>query len=163
MIGKNVSSFISIPCSFIYGVFSTRMLPSLRLLSKEQEESKKDMMSTKRVILADGSRLVRELLHHVIDKADHLQVVDEVANHQGLPMSIRRFEPDWVILPLPYGNPVHRWIDGCMRDHPAVRFVFLSPGQNNIKMTWQMSCEEEYSNLSLQEFIHILETDLRHT
>jgi hypothetical protein len=26
-IGKNISSFISIPCSFIYGVFPVQMLP----------------------------------------------------------------------------------------------------------------------------------------
>lgn len=32
---KNISSFISLPCSLIYGVFSHRMLPSWNVSSNE--------------------------------------------------------------------------------------------------------------------------------
>jgi hypothetical protein len=49
-----------------------------------------------------------------------------------------------------------------MADHPAVRFVFLSADQKYIKMKSQMSYEEELPDLSLKEFIHILESDLHH-
>ena len=102
------------------------------------------MRSIKRIILADGSRLVREMLHHALDKAEQLQIVDEVLDHEGLPLSIETFEPEWVIVPLPYSNSMPDWIDAC------------------IKMRWQTSCEEEYLDLSLQEFIQILEKDLQH-
>ena len=121
------------------------------------------MKSTNRVILADGSRLVREMLHRVIDKAEHLQVVDEVSDHEGLHLSIKRFDPEWVIVSLPYGGPVRNWVDACMTDHPTVRFVFLSPNQNNIQMKWDLSYEEEYSDLTLKEFIQILEKDIKHS
>jgi DNA-binding NarL/FixJ family response regulator len=121
------------------------------------------MRSTKRVILADGSRLVREMLHRVIDKAENLQVVDELSNYEGLHASIKTFDPEWVIVSQPYSNPVRHWLDGCMADHPAVGFVFLSASENNIKMKWQRSVEKEYSDLSLKEFLHILEKDLQHT
>jgi len=139
------------------------MLPSGSKLQKVQEESDRNMKSTKRVILANGSRLVREMLHRVIDRSEQLEVVAEVPDHEDLPFSIERYEPEWVILSLPYGNPVRRWIDACMVDHPEVRFVFLSPHQNHIKMKWQMSCDEDYSDLSLKEFIHILEKDWHQT
>ena len=162
MIGKNVSSFISIPCSFIYGVLGVRMLPFQNRESNKQEKSQRIMKSTKRIILADGSRLVREMLHHVLDKAEQLQIVDEVPDHKGLSLSIEKFEPEWVIVPLPYSSSMHDWIDACITGHPAVGFVFLSPHQNQIKMKWQTSCEEEYSDLSLKEFIQILEKDLQH-
>jgi DNA-binding NarL/FixJ family response regulator len=121
------------------------------------------MRSTKRVILADGSRLLREMLHHVIDKADHLQVVDEVPEPEELPSAIERFEPEWVIVSQPYSNHLHSWVRSCLADHPSVRFIFLSPHQNHIKMKWQMSCEEDYPDLSLREFIRILEKDLQPT
>ena len=120
------------------------------------------MRSIKRIILADGSRLVREMLHHALDKAEQLQIVDEVLDHEGLPLSIETFNPEWVIVPLPYSNPMPDWIDACIKGYPAVRFVFLAPHQNQIKMRWQTSCEEEYLDLSLQEFIQILEKDLQH-
>lgn len=120
-------------------------------------------MSTKYVLLADGSRLLREMLHHAIDQADHLQVVLELPDRLELPSALRRFDPAWVIIPMPYDDQVRVWLDGCMADHPSVRFLFVPPGHNPIKMKWQMSYEEEFEDLSLQEFIEILEKDLQHS
>jgi hypothetical protein len=120
-------------------------------------------MTTKRVILANSPRLLREMLHRAIDKADQLEVVQELPDWEGLPSALEQFDPAWVIVAQPYrghpGNP----LDSCMEQHPSVRFIFLSPAQNNIKMKWQTSYEEEFSDLSLQEFIHILQKDLQHT
>lgn len=121
------------------------------------------MLSTKRVLLADGSRLIREMLHHVLDQTDHIKVVEDIPDYAGLPVAIQRCEPEWVIVPLSYSQQAHPWLDSCMENHPTVRFIFVSPGQNRIKMKWQTSYEEEYSELSLREFIHILEKDLQHS
>jgi len=128
-----------------------------------QEESRAFMRSTKRIILADGSRLVREMLHRALDKADRLEVVQEIHEYRELPSAIRRFDPAWVILSFSYNEKAHSWLDACMEDHPWVRFIFLSPSQNRIKMVWKTSYEEESANLSLNEFIDILEGDLQHT
>ena len=121
------------------------------------------MRSTKRVILASGSRLLREMLQRVINRADHLEVVQEVPNPEELPSAIKRFDPKWVIVSLPDANPLHPWIESCMIDHPSVRFIFLSPIQNHVKMKWQTTLEEDYSDLSLKDFINILEKDLQRT
>jgi len=102
------------------------------------------------------------MLHRVIDKANHLQVVQELPDSGELHSSIRRFDPEWVILSLPFNRHAHDWINSCMADYPSVRFIFLSPDQNQIKMKWQMSYEADYPDLSLKEFIHLLERDLQH-
>ena len=119
-------------------------------------------MSTKRVILANGSRLLREMLHRVINKADHLEVVQELHNHEELPSAIERLDPEWVILSTPFNKSAHSWIDTYMTNYPSVRFIFLSPESNTIKMKWQTSYEEDLTNLSLKDFIDILEKDLQH-
>ena len=121
------------------------------------------MASTKRVILANGSRLLREMLHHVINKAEHLEVVQEVPDHAELPGAIERFDPAWVIVSLPVRDHEHTWVSSCLEDYPAVRFILLFPDQNHIKMRWQTSSEEVFPDLSLKDFIHILEKDLQHT
>ena len=118
-------------------------------------------MSTKRVILANGSRLLREMLHRVIDRADNLEVVQEIPNYDELPSAIERFDPEWVIISLPYHH-AHSWINTCVANYPSVRFIFLSPASGSIKMKWQTSYEEDMTNLSLKDFIHILEKDLQH-
>ena len=120
-------------------------------------------MSRKRVILANGSRLLREMLHRVIDKAEHLEVVQEVLYHGELSAAIERFDPQWVILSPPFSHDADRWMDACMANYPTVRFMFFSPDQRKVKMKWQCSYEEDLTNLSLSDFIHLLERDLQHT
>jgi len=119
-------------------------------------------MATKRVVLANNSRLLREMLHRVINKADNLEVVQELPNHEELPSAIEHFDPEWVIVSLPYNNSALGWINDCMADYPSVRFILLSPDNSSIKMKWQTSDEEDLTNLSVKDFIHILEKDLQH-
>lgn len=120
-------------------------------------------MSTKRVILANSSRLLREMFHHVIDKADNLEVVLDTPNQEELPSQISRLAPEWVILSLPYANHGKSWINTCTEDYPSVGFILLSPDNHNIKMKAQRHAEEDLTNLSLRDFIQILETDLQPT
>lgn len=119
-------------------------------------------MPRKRVILANGSRLLQEMLHRVIDKADHLEVVQELPNYEGLASAIERFDPEWVILSLPHNDNGHDWINSCIAEHPSVRFVFVTPRSTSIKLKWQTAQEEDLTNLSLRGFIDILEKDLQH-
>jgi chemotaxis response regulator CheB len=119
-------------------------------------------MSIKRVILANHSRLLSEMFHRVIDQAEHLEVVQEVANNADLPVAIQRFCPEWVIVSLPISGPVLAWIRDCMQEDPSVRFIFLSPDNRSLIMKWQMTTEQDLSNLSLKEFIYLLEKDLQH-
>lgn len=120
-------------------------------------------MSTKRVILANSSRLLRELLHHVIDKADGLEVVREIPNREELPSAIADLEPEWVIVSSPHEEPTRGWLRACLEQYPSVRFVVLSPDNTRIKLTAQAVSEEDLTNLTLHEFIHLLERDLQHT
>jgi hypothetical protein len=117
------------------------------------------MRFTKRVILANGPRLLREILQRVINKADQLEVVREVTDAKDLPEVIEKLDPEWVIVTMPFSHHAHSWID----EYPSVRFIFLSPNENHIKVKWHMSYEENYSDLSLKDFIHILEKDLQRT
>src|ERR1043165_9802969 len=119
--------------------------------------------STKRVILANGSRLLREMLHRVLDKAERLEVVQEVLHFEELPATIERYDPEWVVLLSPFNQDAQNWIDTYAAGYPAVRFIFLSPDQHKVKMKWQSSYEEDFMNLSLGDFIHVLEKDLQHT
>jgi hypothetical protein len=118
------------------------------------------MRSTKRVILAIGPRLLREMLHRVIDKADHLEVVREMSDEGDLPEAIETYEPGWVIVSTSFIYRSYRWI----HEFPSVGFVFLSPNEHVISMKkCQTADEANYSDLSLKDFIYILEKDLQRT
>lgn len=119
-------------------------------------------MSIKRIILANNSRLLLEMFHRVLDKADQLEVVQDLIDDEELPFAVQRFCPDWVIVSLPISDAVREWIGAFIQNDPSVRFIFLSPDNHSIKMKWQMASEADLSNLSLKEFIYLLEKDLQH-
>ncbi|HMB22700.1 MAG TPA: hypothetical protein VKP08_07730 [Anaerolineales bacterium] len=119
-------------------------------------------MARKRVVLANNSRLLRDILRYAIDKADHLEVIREVASQEELPSAIAYGDPDWVITSLPFDNGACRQLDICMAAYPAVRFILFSPDNRGVTMKWQTSYEEDLTNLSLQDFIDVLEKDLQH-
>ena len=47
-------------------------------------------MCAQRIILINGSRLLGDMLHNVIYRADHLETVQEVSSHEELPSAIER-------------------------------------------------------------------------
>lgn len=120
-------------------------------------------MSTKRVILANNSRLLREMLHRVIDKTAQLHVVQELADQENLPSAIERLDPTWVIVSSQHGERAQRWLDARVAEYPAVRFLILSSDYSGLRIKSHAAPEENLVDVSLQDFIHILERDLQHT
>ena len=119
-------------------------------------------MSTKRVILANNSRLLREMLQRVIKKADRLEVVQEIPDQRSLSSAIERLTPEWVIVSSPQGGSSEHGLNGFESQHPSVRYIVFSSDHSSIKLRSQDCSEEDLSGLSLDDFIHVLERDLEH-
>ena len=115
-------------------------------------------MSEKRIVLANGSRLLRDMLKRIFFKSDRFAVVREVTDQRELPTVIEYTQPEWVILSLSYDNDVPAWVDDYMVNHPRVRFMALSADGSRIKVKWLEVHEQELNGLSLSEFLHILES-----
>ena len=112
-----------------------------------------------RIILADGSRLLREMLHAVIYKADHLQVVREVSDQEELPSAIEQLKVEWLVMSLPFDKGIPGWVDQYITNHPFTRFLAVSTDSSKVKMKWVEIHEVELEDLSLNDLIHILESD----
>lgn len=115
-------------------------------------------MSEQRIILANGSRLLRDMLKRILYKSDRFEVVQEVTDQKDLPSVIEHTQPEWVILSLSFDNGVPAWVDGFMANHPGVRFMALAADGSKIKMKWLEVHEQELNGLSLNDLIQILES-----
>lgn len=115
-------------------------------------------MSEQRIVLASGSRLLRDMLKRILFKSDHLEVVREVADQRELPSVIEHTQPEWVILSLSYDNGVPAWVDSFIASHPSVRFMALAADGSKVKMKWLEVHEQELNGLSLSDLIQILES-----
>jgi DNA-binding NarL/FixJ family response regulator len=116
------------------------------------------MMHEQRIVLANGSRLMRDMLKRILFKSDHLKIVREVTDQKELPAVIEHTQPEWVILSLSYDNNVPAWVDGFIASHPSVRIMALAADGSTIKLKWLEVHEQELKGLSLSDLIQILES-----
>lgn len=114
-------------------------------------------MSDQRIILANDSRLLREMLNRILLKADHLDVVQQVTNLEDLPAAIRQQDAEWIILSMPADNKIPDWTDAYLQEHPFVKIMTVSPDGSKVKMKWLDKREQDFPNPTLQELINILE------
>lgn len=115
-------------------------------------------MTEQRIVLANGSRLLRDMLKRIIFKSDKLEVVREVTDQKELPSVIEHTNPEWVIVSLSFDNGVPAWVDTFMASHPSVRFMAVATDGSTIKLKWLEVHEQELNGLSLNDLIHILES-----
>ncbi len=115
-------------------------------------------MHEQRIVLANGSRLMRDMLKRILFKSNSLEVVREVIDPKELPGVIEHTQPEWVILSLSFDNGVPAWVDGYMASHPTVRFMALAADGSKIKLKWLEVHEQELNGLSLSDLIKILES-----
>jgi DNA-binding NarL/FixJ family response regulator len=115
-------------------------------------------MPEQRIVLANGSRLLRDMLKRIIFKSENLEVVREVTDQKELASVIDSTNPEWVIISLSFDNGIPAWVDGFMASHPSVRFLALATDGSKIKLKWLEVHEQELNGLSLTELIHILES-----
>ena len=113
-------------------------------------------MSEQRIILANGSRLLHEMLNRILIKTVNLKVVQEITDHTKLPTAIERSDAEWVIMSLPVESKIPEWVDNYIIDHPNIRVMAVANDGSWVKTKWLESHEEELDNLSLKDLIHIL-------
>ena len=115
------------------------------------------ILDEQRIILINGSRLLGDMLHNIICKADHLEMVQEVSWYEELPAAIESTEAEWVLISLPFDTSFPRWVDDHIATHPYMRFLALFIGSGKVRLKWLRSPEEQLEDPSLDDLIHILE------
>lgn len=114
-------------------------------------------MPEQTIVLANTSRLMRDMLKRIIHRSATLRLLGEVTDQKELLSLLERVRPEWVIVSLAYDNSVPVWVDGYMIAHPYLRFMAVSADGSTIKMKWLESHEQELSGLSLDDLLQILE------
>ena len=117
------------------------------------------MSSVQRIILVNGSRLLREMLHVVFCKDKLLEVVQEVGDQEEQLSAIDGLEAEWLVISVPLGKGIPDWVDRYISKHPFMRLLAVSTDSSKVKMKWLESHEENLEDLSLNDLIHILEND----
>lgn len=113
-------------------------------------------MAEQRIILANNSRLVREMLNRILHKTDNLEVVKEITDHKDLPAEIEKSDAEWVIMSLPSDHTIPEWVETYIVEHPRMRIMAVANDGSWVKTKWLESHEEELDNLTLRDLVNIL-------
>jgi DNA-binding NarL/FixJ family response regulator len=114
-------------------------------------------MPEQRIVLANTSRLLRDMLKRIIQKTSDLELLEEITDQRELPAVIANSHPEWVILSLPYDNEIPAWVDDYMVGHPSVRFMAIASDGSKIKVKRLEIHEQELDGISLHDLLHILQ------
>jgi DNA-binding NarL/FixJ family response regulator len=109
-----------------------------------------------RIILANGSRFLQEMLKRVIEKTPDLQVVGEIAGLAQLSSTIAKTEAEWVIVSLLPDGKIPEMVESSLIAHPSVRVLALAADGSQVKMKWIEPREKILDDLSMDELIAIL-------
>lgn len=154
-IHQYISKYVSVPYVPAYG---TDHLLCYAVITNNNSAWKGFSMSAdQRIILANGSRLLRDMLKRILLKNEHLKVVQEITEYDNLPAALEQNEAEWVVMSLPADKKIPEWADSFMKRHPFTKIMALSSDGSRIKIKRLESREDDLADLSLKDLIHILE------
>jgi chemotaxis response regulator CheB len=117
-------------------------------------------MNNKHILLADGSRLLREVVKRVIEKSAGLEVVGEIADVNQLPIALEKTKPDWIVYFLSPGNTLPESIKTIMKKNPAIRILEISMNGGQVKIEWLGLREKQLNDSSLEGITDLLRSNL---
>lgn len=114
------------------------------------------MPPTQRIVLVDGSRLLRGMLKRAIERDHQLQVVAEVDEINKFPSVIRLADANWIFLILPPREAIPEVINHTLRKHPELRLLVMTTDGSRVRMRWIETHETILDQKNLEEIMAIL-------
>jgi hypothetical protein len=109
--------------------------------------------------LLDNSRLVRDLLRRVIDKAPGLQIVAEVDDLSDYPDVACQTRADWTILLLDPDEEVPEIVEQAINYQNSMRLLVMAVDGSQVRMRWIEPHEQSLDNKNLEDLLTILRRD----
>ncbi len=116
-------------------------------------------METRRIIVANQQRLLREMMKRVIEKTPGFQVVGEGLEMAKLPAAIERTNAQWVIVSLRPEGELPQIVDDLLAVQPTLRVLALAPDGSQVKVKALKPREENLSNMNLNKLIAMLRSE----
>lgn len=114
-------------------------------------------MDKQSIILLDNSRLLRDMLKRVINKAPGLEIIAEVADLSEYPSVARRTNADWTILLLDLDEDVPDIVEQVIEHQHSMRLLIMDIDGSHVRMRWTEPHERSLDGKSLDDLLAILQ------
>ena len=117
-------------------------------------------MSAQRVLLVNGSALLRGILRRVFEKSPGFLVVGEVDDLGANPEVIFDSHPDWIVVSIQPGGHLPLYIrELIVTQFPTIRILGVSTDGSEVIIDWVGVHERGYHGLSLDRLQQIMNED----
>jgi chemotaxis response regulator CheB len=89
-----------------------------------------------RVLVANRPRLMRELILTTFADQPDIEIVGEVGDESEISESIKRTQPNFVVIALDHPGKRPAICDELLREHPEVRVIAVAPEKNFVVYYW---------------------------
>jgi chemotaxis response regulator CheB len=108
------------------------------------------MEKTIRVLVANRPRLMRETILSTFADQPDIEIVGEVADDSEIVESVKKTQPNFVVIALDRPGERPSICDDLLREHPEVRVIAVAPAKNYIVYYWA-SLDIHSSNVEASE------------
>ena len=114
------------------------------------------MTTPQKIVLVDGSRLLRGIFKRAIQRDDRLQVISEIDDINNFPDAIKPVEADWIFLALPSGQSVPAVVDQTLRERPDLNMLVMDADGSHLRMRWIETHETPLDEENIPELLMVL-------
>ncbi|MFO7942776.1 MAG: hypothetical protein R6U51_00480 [Anaerolineales bacterium] len=119
-------------------------------------------METCRIVLANESRLLREMLKSVIDKSPSLEILGETQQLSEIKKLAEKHNAHWVFVTLSSTGNIPDQLNDLLIPGSAISILAISNNGEKAKIRWVDLHEETYIDWSLEEMLTLLQKKIPH-
>lgn len=111
-----------------------------------------------KVILANDSRLLREMLRRVLGKAPQIALVAEVDDLRRLESVLDHAGAHWIIVSLTQEDQFPGVVKRLLQTHPTTHVLAIAVDGSTVKVLHMAPDEQQVDVFSVEEIVRLLET-----
>lgn len=113
-------------------------------------------MNSKRIVIAHESRLMREMIKHIMSKSSAFKVIGEAHTMPELNSILKNRDADWLIANLSSDGAISLPIQQLLLSNPELSVLGITQRGDSVQMYQVHVHQEDYQNCSLDDMVNIL-------
>jgi DNA-binding NarL/FixJ family response regulator len=93
-------------------------------------------MSPIRVLVANGPRLMRELVMATISDQPDIEIVGEIQEESAIASAVNHTQPDFLIVTLEGHDHLPDFCKSILQSHPQIKIIAIASDRNSTVFYW---------------------------
>jgi DNA-binding NarL/FixJ family response regulator len=93
-------------------------------------------MSPIRVLVANGPRLMRELVMATISDQPDIEIVGEIQEESAIASAVNHTQPDFLIVTLEGRDQLPSFCNSILQSHPQIKIIAIASDRNSTVFYW---------------------------